>query len=52
MSSERPAAAAPSKKPYARPQLTAHGRLVELTTGGTGSAKETSPGQSSKRPTG
>ena len=40
------------KKPYRIPQLTRHGKLVDLTTGGTGQAKETSGGQSSKRPTG
>jgi len=33
------------RRPYSKPSLTAHGEVKTLTTGGTGSAQESSQGQ-------
>jgi hypothetical protein len=39
-----------NKGPYRSPTLTKHGAFRDLTTGGSGSAAEGSPGGSIKRP--
>jgi hypothetical protein len=50
MASRTKTETAPERKTYKKPLLTKYGQLKDLTTGGSGSANEGSPGGSAKRP--